>query len=72
MKPTVESQGRGIDPAAFYKSYLRAAGALRACGVHEDDVVALMMRNGPDALEVTLAARWIGALWCPVKLALQD
>jgi long-chain acyl-CoA synthetase len=67
MKPSVEFQGRSIDGEAFFERYQRTAGALRAAGVREGDVVVLLLRNGPLALEVMLAARWIGALWCPVN-----
>jgi long-chain acyl-CoA synthetase len=67
MKPTIEYQGKRIEPEAFHERCLRAAGALRAAAVGEGDVVALMMRNSPLALELMLAARWIGALWCPVN-----
>ena len=67
MKPTIEFQGHTIAAEDFFQRYQRAAAALRAAGVGEGDVVAVMMRNGPGALEVMLAARWIGALWCPVN-----
>jgi long-chain acyl-CoA synthetase len=67
MKPSIEFRGRHIDPEVFYQRYLRAAAALQAAGVNEGDVVAMMMRNGPGALEVMLAARWIGAQWCPIN-----
>ncbi|MEO5696020.1 MAG: AMP-binding protein [Burkholderiaceae bacterium] len=67
MKPRVEYRGESIDPEVFFERYLRAAAALRGAGVGEGDVVALMMRNGPQALEVMLAARWLGALWCPIN-----
>ena len=67
MKPTVDFQGVRTDPETFFQRYLRAAGALRAAGVGEGDVVAMMMRNGPAVLELMLATRWIGALWCPIN-----
>ena len=67
MKPTLNFQGQRTDPEAFFQRYLRAASALRAAGAGEGDVVAVMMRNGPAMLEVMLAARWIGALWCPIN-----
>ena len=57
MKPTIDFQGHRTDPEAFFQRYLRAASALRAAGVEEGDVVAVMMRNGPAVLEVMLAAR---------------
>jgi long-chain acyl-CoA synthetase len=67
MKPSIEFRGRHIAPEDFYQRYLRAAAALQAAGVNEGDVVAMMMRNGPGALEVMLAARWLGAQWCPIN-----
>ena len=67
MKPTIEFQGHTIAAEDFFQRYQRAAAALRAAGVVEGDVVAVMMRNGPGVLEIMLASRWIGALWCPVN-----
>ena len=67
MKPTVVFQGRAEDPEVFCARYQRAAAALRALGVDEGDVVALLMRNSPGALELMLASRWIGAHWCPIN-----
>ncbi len=67
MKPTVEFEGQRVDPEVFYQRYQRAAAALRAAGVGEGDIVAMMMRNGPALLEVMLATRLIGAQWCPVN-----
>ena len=67
MKPTLNFQGQHTDPEAFFQRYMRAASALRAAGVGVGDVVAMMMRNGPNVLEVMLATRWIGALWCPIN-----
>ncbi len=67
MKPMIEFDGQTIASEAFFQRYQRAAAALRASGVGEGDVVALMMRNGPEALELMLAARWIGAQWCPIN-----
>ena len=67
MKPTVVFEGRVETADAFFQRYLRSAAALVALGIGPGDVVALMLRNGPAALELTLATRWIGALWCPVN-----
>ena len=67
MKPTLTFEGQQTDPEVFFQRYQRAAATLRAAGVGEGDVVAMMMRNGPEVLEVMLATRWIGALWCPVN-----
>ena len=67
MTPTLHFRGRAIGAATFHERYLRAASALRTAGVGEGDCVALMLRNGPEALEVMLAARWLGALWCPIN-----
>ena len=67
MKPTLEFEGKQIAAEDFFQRYQRTAVALREAGVGEGDVVALLMRNGPDLLELMLAARWIGALWCPIN-----
>ena len=67
MTPTLHFQGRTIEADVFHARTLRSASALRAAGVGEGDCVALMLRNGPLALEVMLAARWLGALWCPIN-----
>ena len=67
MKPSLDFEGQHIAAEDFFQRYQRAAVALRGAGVGEGDVVALLMRNGPDLLELMLAARWIGALWCPIN-----
>ncbi len=67
MKPTVEFNGQSIDSEVFFQRYQHSASALRSLGVGSGDVVAVMMRNGPEALEVMLAIRWIGAQWCPIN-----
>ncbi len=67
MKPTLEFETQHTSAEDFFQRYQRAAVALRAAGVGEGDVVAFLMRNGPGLLELMLAARWIGALWCPIN-----
>ena len=67
MRPTLYFQNQRIDAEVFFQRWQRSAAALRAIGVREGDVIAMMVRNSPLALELTLAARWIGAYWCPVN-----
>ena len=67
MNPTIDYQGHRTDAQTFRQRCLRAAAALQGAGVGEGDVVALLMRNSPQMLELMLAARWIGALWCPIN-----
>jgi long-chain acyl-CoA synthetase len=67
MGPTIVFQGETIAPERFEDHWRRSAAALRAAGVKEGDVVALMMRNSPDALALMWAVRHLGALWCPVN-----
>ena len=67
MQPTLYFQNQRIDAETFFQRWQRSAAALQAAGVREGDVVAMMVRNSPLALELTLAARWIGAYWCPVN-----
>jgi long-chain acyl-CoA synthetase len=67
MRPTIVFQGRTLEPELFEQRCLRSAAALRAAGVGDGDVVALLMRNCPQALELMLATRHLGAQWCPVN-----
>ena len=67
MKPLIEFQGQCIAADAYFERYQRSAAALVALGVGPGDVVAMMMKNSPLLLELMLAARWIGALWCPIN-----
>jgi len=45
----------------------RGAAALAARGVGEGDVVAVMLHNRPEWLELMLACRRLGAYWCPIN-----
>ncbi len=67
MKPSITFHGETIDPDTFHRRTLCAAQALRDAGVREGEVVALMMRNSPQLLELMLATRWLGAMWCPIN-----
>ncbi len=67
MHPTLVFQSQVIPPEAFDNSVLRSAAALKAAGVGDGDVVALLLRNGPEAIELMLATRHLGAQWCPVN-----
>jgi long-chain acyl-CoA synthetase len=67
MQATVVFQGQTLDPLTFEARCLRSAAALQAAGVGDGDVVALMQRNSPEALELIIAVRHLGAQWCPVN-----
>ncbi len=67
MKVAVHFRGARIDADSFDARCRRAAALLQEAGIGEGDVVALLLRNGPLALEVMLAARALGALWCPIN-----
>jgi long-chain acyl-CoA synthetase len=67
MRPTIVFQGRTTDPATFEACWRRSAALLARVGVGDGDVVALMMRNSPQAIELMAAARHLGAQWCPVN-----
>jgi long-chain acyl-CoA synthetase len=45
----------------------QGASALEALGVAEGDVVAVMLYNRPEYLELMLACRRLGAYWCPIN-----
>jgi len=67
MTPTIVFQDQVTAPAVFHDRVLRAAQVLQSAGVGEGDVVALLMRNSPHLLELMLATRWLGAMWCPIN-----
>jgi long-chain acyl-CoA synthetase len=67
MRPTIVFEGQTLAADAFEQQWRRSATALRAAGVGDGDVVALLMHNGPLALELMIAVRHLGAQWCPVN-----
>ena len=67
MKPSVQFDGVTEDGEAFFRKYVRAATALHEAGLGIGGVVALMLRNELIVLELMLAARWLGARWCPIN-----
>jgi long-chain acyl-CoA synthetase len=67
MRPTIVFQDQVIAPDTFELRWRRSAAALQEAGVGPGDVVALLMRNSPLAVELMLATRHLGAQWCPVN-----
>jgi long-chain acyl-CoA synthetase len=67
MRPTIVFQGQTTEPDVFERRMLQSAAALRAQGVGDGDVVALLLRNCPEAIELMMAVRHLGAQWCPVN-----
>ncbi len=67
MRPTLVFQGQALAPDVFEQRWQRSAAALQAAGVGDGDVVALMMRNSPELLELMVATRHLGAQWCPIN-----
>ncbi len=67
MRPTLVFQGHTTGPDTFERCWRRSAALLAGAGVGDGDVVALMMRNSPLAIELMAAARHLGAQWCPVN-----
>ena len=67
MRPTIHYQGQVITPDDFERRWKQSAAALQGAGVGEGDVVALLMRNSPEAVELMIATRHLGAHWCPVN-----
>ena len=65
--PTIVYRQQTIAPAQFQGRVLRAAQVLASAGLGAGDVLALLMRNSPQMLELMLASRWLGALWCPIN-----
>jgi len=67
MRPTLVFKNQTLDAVEFEQRWRQSAGALSAAGVGDGDVVALLMGNSPEALELMLAVRHLGAQWCPVN-----
>jgi len=67
MRPTLVFHGLTITPDDFEQRWRRSAAALAAAGVGDGSVVALMLRNCPEAIELMAAVRHLGAQWCPVN-----
>jgi long-chain acyl-CoA synthetase len=59
--------GAYIPRAELEDRAARSAAALEAQGIGEGDVVALMLYNRPEWLELMLACRRLGAYWCPIN-----
>lgn len=62
--PTLLFDRERITPERLRDRALRAATGMTDLGVCEGDVVAIMLRNEPAAMEAILAARHLGAYWC--------
>jgi long-chain acyl-CoA synthetase len=55
------------DYGTFARRVTEIAGGLRALGIGRGDVVGVVLRNGPEYLEVWWAILWIGAVFNPVN-----
>ena len=56
-----------ISAAAFDEAVRRVAGGLERMGIGQGDVVCIMLHNSPTFLEAMLAARLLGAYYCPIN-----
>src|SRR5581483_2819946 len=55
------------DGAAIQQRALCGVRALERLGIHEGDVIAIMLRNEPAFLEAMLIARLAGCYSCPIN-----
>ncbi len=67
MRPTLCYRDQAIAPDEFEHHWRQSAAALQGAGVQDGDVVALLMRNSPLAVELMVATRHLGAQWCPIN-----
>lgn len=67
MTAALQAGDERIAPAEIERRAACGAAALARAGVREDDVVALLLHNGPAYLEAMLAARRLGAYHCPIN-----
>jgi long-chain acyl-CoA synthetase len=56
-----------IAPMAMEEAVRRGASGLERLGVRQGDVVCVLLHNSPEFLEAQLAARLLGAYWCPIN-----
>ncbi|MEJ8855150.1 AMP-binding protein [Variovorax robiniae] len=70
--PTLAFDDAEIPAGVIRERALKAASGLAALGVGEGDVVAVMMRNEPEAMEAILAAGHLGAYWCGLNWHFKD
>ncbi|MFL6573320.1 MAG: AMP-binding protein [Burkholderiales bacterium] len=56
-----------IAPLAMEAAVRRGASGLERLGVRQGDVVCILLHNSPEFLEAQLAARLLGAYWCPIN-----
>jgi long-chain acyl-CoA synthetase len=56
-----------IAPSAMEEAVRRAASGLEHLGVRPGDVVCVMLHNQPAFIEAMLAARLLGAYYCPIN-----
>lgn len=61
-----------LPPDRLLPRVRKAAGGLLALGVRDEDVVALVLRNEPAAIEITLACNLIGAYHCPINFHFRE
>ena len=67
MRPTLIYQEQTISADEFEARWKQSAAVLQSAGVGDGTVVALLMRNSPEAVELMVATRHLGAQWCPVN-----
>ena len=67
MFPTLSFQNREFAPDELAERVSRVAGALIRAGIRNGDSFALMLRNGPELVELMLAARQTGAWFVPLN-----
>ncbi len=67
MRPTIVFKQQTLVPDEFEQRWRQSATALQQAGVQDGDVVALFMPNSPEAVELMLATRHLGAQWCPIN-----
>ena len=59
--------GETIESGELERRVAMVAGGLQELGSREGDVVALMLRNEPAAIEITLACQTLGIYHCPIN-----
>ena len=66
----IRYQDRAITYAELYQRTERLAGYLARRGIGTGDVVAVLMRNSPAFIELSLATSYLGAVFLPINFRL--
>ena len=67
MSATIIADGATYSREELTQSASQVAAGLAEAGIQEGDVVAVMLKNGIEYLEIIMACRQLGCYYCPIN-----